>query len=102
MSGNYHILYWRDIPSMLKGKVGRQRVSQPLANRFMEAIDSAAMRAGDINSDEYLEHWRSSESMEIIGDAQEFLAERAAEIEEQYSRERLRALVKTGGVDSNP
>ena len=97
MSGNYHILYWRDIPSMLKGKVGRKRVSHPLDNRFMEAIDAAAMRTGDVNSDEYLEHWRSSDSMPIEGEASEFLAQIAAEIESQYPRERLLGLIKSGG-----
>ena len=98
MSGQYHILYWRDIPSMLKGKVGRKRVSQPLDNRFMEAIDAAAMRTGDTNSEEYLEDWRSSESSPIESDdPQAYLAQLAAKIEADYPRERLLALIKTGG-----
>ncbi len=98
MSGQYHILYWRDIPSMLKGKVGRKRVAQPLDNRFMEAIDAAAMRTGDTNSEEYLEDWRASESAPIEGDdAQEFLQQIAAGLEADYPRERLVALIKSGG-----
>ena len=98
MSGQYHILYWRDIPSMLKGKVGRKRVSQPLDNRFMEAIDAAAMRTGDTNSEEYLEDWRSSDSLAIESDdASAYLAKLAAKIEADYPRERLLALIKSGG-----
>ncbi len=98
MSGQYHILYWRDIPSMLKGKVGRKRVSQPLDNRFMDAIDAAAMRTGNTNSEEYLEDWRSSESLPIEGeDAQAFLVKLAADIEADYPRERVLALIKSGG-----
>lgn len=97
MSGNYHILYWRDIPSMVKGKEGRKRFSCPLDPRFMEAIDAAAMRTGDTNSDEYLEGWISSESIPMEGDGQECLNQAAAELEEQYPRERLVALIKSGG-----
>ncbi|MFT5656295.1 MAG: hypothetical protein ACI9XU_002022 [Arenicella sp.] len=97
MSGNYHILYWRDIPSMVKGKDGRTRLSCPLDARFMEAIDAAAMRTGDTNSDEYLQGWISSEPMPIEGDGQECLNNAAAELEAQYPRERLVALIKSGG-----
>jgi len=101
MSGQYHILYWRDIPSMVKGKVGRKRVSQPLDGRFMEAIDAAAMRTGDTNSAQYLEDWRSSESLSIESeDAQAFLVKAAADLEADYPRERLLALIKSGGRES--
>ena len=102
MSGQYHILYWRDIPSMLKGKVGRKRVSQPLDNRFMEAIDAAAMRTSDTSSDDYLEDWKPSDSLPIEGDdAQAFLAQRASEIEADYPRERVLALIKSGGREAS-
>ena len=97
MSGNYHILYWRDIPSMVKGKVGRKRHSRPLSDRFMEAIDAAAMRTGDTNSDEYLEGWKASASREIEGDADTFLDQVARDIEEQYSSDRLLCLRRAGG-----
>ena len=46
MAEKYHILYWRDIPSMVKAKIGRKRLSRPLPDRFMEAIDAAAMKTG--------------------------------------------------------
>lgn len=100
MSGNYHILSWRDIPSMVKGKVGRQRVSRPLSNRFMEAIDAAAMRTGDTNSDDYLDHWKASPAQPLEGDAETFFDQKAAELESEYPRERLLALIKNGGWES--
>lgn len=97
MSGKYHILYWRDIPLMVRGKEGRKRVSAPLDKRFMEAIDAAAMRTGDTNSDEYLEDWRPSEYFAIEGDAQACLDKVAAELEAQFPRERLIAMARNGG-----
>lgn len=55
----FQILYWHDIPVQVKAKSGRQRASQPLANRFQVAIDNAAMAAGLVGSDEYTDlfHW---------------------------------------------
>lgn len=97
MSGKYHILYWRDIPSMVKGKVGRKRVSRPLSDRFMETIDAAAMRTGDTESDDYLEHWKASENFDIEGDAGEFLDQVAARLEQEYPPERLLELRRNGG-----
>jgi len=50
------------------------------------------------NSEEYLEDWRSSESLPIEGeDAQAFLVKLAADIEADYPRERVLALIKSGG-----
>ncbi|MFT5573016.1 MAG: hypothetical protein ACI9FR_001949 [Cryomorphaceae bacterium] len=100
MSGKYHVLYWRDIPSMVRGKEGRKRVSTPLDKRFMEAIDTAAMRTGDTNSDQYLEDWKPSDSFEIEGDPQQCLDKVAAELEAEYPRDRLIALAKNGGREA--
>ena len=63
----------------------------------MEAIDAAAMRTGDTNSDEYLEHWKPSETLAIEGDAEQCLDKAAADLEHQFPRERLLALIKNGG-----
>lgn len=101
MSGKYHILYWRDIPSLVRGKEGRKRVSSPLDKRFMEAIDAAAMRTGDTNSDEYLEDWKPSENFVIEGDAQECLDQVAAQLDAEYPRDRLIALAKNGGREAD-
>ncbi|NND81654.1 MAG: hypothetical protein HKN50_04425 [Gammaproteobacteria bacterium] len=100
MSSKYQILYWRDIPSMVKAKVGRQRYKRPLSDRFMEAIDAAAMRTGDTETDEYLEHWRSSEPINIDGDIDACLEAAIEELEAAYPRERLVALIKNGGTEA--
>ncbi len=51
-------ILWRDIPSQVLIKRGRDRGKYMLTARFQEAIDRAAMRAGKGGSDAYLEEWR--------------------------------------------
>ena len=51
-------IYWRDIPSQIVAKSGRRSAKVRLANRFQDAIDRAAMRAGKGSSDAYLSEWR--------------------------------------------
>lgn len=101
MADQYHILYWRDIPSMVKAKIGRKRLSRPLPDRFMEAIDAAAMKTGDTNTDQYLADWRQSEMFDIEGDPQECLENVGQRLEDEFPRERLIAIAKKGGVDQN-
>ena len=48
-------ILWRDIPSQVLIKRGRDRGKYMLTARFQEAIDRAAMRAGKGGSDAYLE-----------------------------------------------
>lgn len=55
------ITYWRDIPSMVAAREGDETVKIPLAQRFQEAIDEAAMRLGDVDADAYLAGWRRSD-----------------------------------------
>ena len=40
------VISWRDIPSQVVVKAGRQAEKLMLSHRFQEAIDRAAMRAG--------------------------------------------------------
>lgn len=100
MKNSFHILYWRDIPSLVKGKFGRERLSQSLHNRFMEAIDAAAMKTGDTTSDDYLEGWRRSAPIAFGDNPQTQLTEFVARLEEDYPHERLIALMKSGGVEN--
>ena len=48
---------WRDLPSLVVARAGDETVKAPLAPRFQEAIDEAAMRLGDTGSDDYLAGW---------------------------------------------
>ena len=55
-------VYWRDIPSQVIAKKGRSTSKVQLSQRFQEAIDRAAMRAGKGSSDAYLSEWRREAS----------------------------------------
>ncbi len=52
------VVYWRDIPAQVVSGKGRDAQRIPLADRFQEAIDRAATRAGLVGSDEYMKEWR--------------------------------------------
>ena len=72
-------ILWRDIPSQVLIKRGRDRGKYMLTARFQEAIDRAAMRAGKGGSDAYLEEWRRvTTSIEAEG-ALEEIAQRLGE-----------------------
>ena len=92
------IVYWRDIPASLIVKSGRRNMAKrELSLRFTEAIDMCAMQTGAAETDDYLAEWRKSEPVEV-GDDLEAEADKAANgLETEYDRERLVALVKSGG-----
>ena len=54
MSDTATIIYWRDIPAQVVAGSGRQANRLMLSERFQEAIDRAATRAGLIDSDDYM------------------------------------------------
>ena len=83
----YQILYWHDIPAQVRAKgEGRERASAPLPQRFMDAIDSAAMQAGLVGSDEYTDAFEWGETLERDGSAQEVAQAVAAELDTQMPR----------------
>ena len=92
------IVYWRDIPASLIVKAGRRNMAKrELSLRFTEAIDMCAMRTGAAETDDYLAEWRKSDPVEV-GDDLEAEADKAADrLESEYDKERLVALVNSGG-----
>ena len=54
------IISWRDIPAQVIVKRGRETAKVQLSQRFQEAVDRAAMRAGKGSSDAYLADWQRS------------------------------------------
>jgi hypothetical protein len=60
----YQITWWRELPSLVVVRSGPEPdadlTKSPLAARFQEAIDEAAMRLGDTDSTAYLDGWRRS------------------------------------------
>ena len=90
-------IYWRDIPSQVIAKQGRKSAKVKLSERFQEAIDKAAMRAGRQGSDQYLEDWRRA--YEDCGPDLEAAANtRTKTLEEQFSDEELKRYVKAKGL----
>jgi hypothetical protein len=93
------VVSWRDIPAQVIAKAGRRTAKRPLSDRFQEAIDRAAMRAGLRDTDAYLGEWRRVVAGSC-GDDLEAAAERAAaRLEADYPPERLRELVANGGLE---
>jgi hypothetical protein len=93
------VVSWRDIPAQVIAKAGRRTAKQPLSDRFQEAIDRAAMRAGLRDTDAYLGAWRRV-AAGACGDDLDAEAERAAaRLEADYPPERLRALAANGGLE---
>lgn len=91
------IVYWRDIPAQVTIKAGRKTARRELSLRFTEAIDMCAMRVGAADTDAYLAEWRRG-APEPCGDDLEAEADRAAaQLEEEYGKDRLRQLVAQDG-----
>ena len=93
------LIYWRDIPAQVVVKRGRDTAKVKLSNRFQEAVDRAAMRAGKGSSDLYLAEWRRSSAQPCGDDIEQEAAAEAARIEARYSEEDLERLIRTKGVD---
>lgn len=95
------IVYWRDIPAQVIVRKGRQNAKRELPLRFTEAIDMCAMRTGAGETDAYLAEWRKADPVPV-GDDLETEADKAlAEFDAAYDRERLVALVKAGGRETD-
>ncbi len=90
-------VYWRDIPAQVIAKERRETVKKVLTERFAEAIDRAAMRAGMAGTDAYLEQWRREERA-CSKDLQSEVDAASEKLETDFDEERLRAMVKSGGV----
>ena len=92
------IVYWRDIPAQVIIKDGRKSAKRQLEERFEQAIDMAAMRAGLAGSDAYLEQWRRGAPEPVESDDLEAVAsEAAAGLEAAYDKDKLKALIANEG-----
>jgi Virulence factor len=93
------VVYWRDIPAQVIVKAGRRTAKRPLPERFEQAIDRAAMRAGLTGTDAYLEQWRRGEPTSCGEDLEAEADAEAQALEAAHPPERLRALVANGGLE---
>ena len=94
------VVYWRDIPAQVIVKAGRRSVAKrELSLRFTEAIDMCAMRSGAAETDDYLAEWRRADPVEVSDDLEAEAEKAATALEAEYDKERLVALVKSGGKE---
>ena len=91
------LVFWRDIPSQVILQRGRRREKVMLSDRFQEAIDRAAMRAGARDEEAYLADWRKSEPVEIEGNPQEIAEAEASRLVAAYPALRIRTLIERDG-----
>ena len=94
-------VYWRDIPAQIIAKQRRESVKVKLSERFADAIDRAAMRAGKGSSDAYLADWKRV-SVACGGDLQAEAEAVAAKYEREYDHDRLLALIRNKGDEPQP
>lgn len=94
------MIWWRDIPAQVTARAGgRKRAAVELDQRFQEAIDAAAMRAGLIGTDAYLEEWRREER-ECGDDLEAEVAQEAEWLDAAYTAEVLERLVRANGRET--
>jgi len=91
------VVYWRDIPAQVIAGSGRTATRRQLSDRFQEAIDRAAIRAGAHGTDAYLADWRRGEPSPCNGDVAAEIEALAAALERDYDDARLAQLVAAGG-----
>lgn len=90
-------VYWRDIPVQVMARSGRSTTKRGLSQRFMSAVDRAAMRAHKTDADAYLAEWRRESRPLQGGDPASGVAAEAARIEQAYSDADLDRLARAGG-----
>ena len=92
------LISWRDVPSQVIVKKGRETVRKQLSPRFQEAVDRAAMRAGRGSSDAYLADWKRGEPRECGSDPEAEASAEVARLEAQYNDADLERLIRAHGV----
>lgn len=92
------LISWRDIPAQIILQRGRVREKAQLSQRFHEAIDRAAMRAGKGSSDAYISEWRRDTTrIDTNDDLAEMASAEISRLESEYSDEQLKQLIRNHG-----
>jgi hypothetical protein len=99
--GSLSVISWRDIPSQVVVKRGRESAKVQLSARFQEAVDRAAMRAGRGSSDAYIADWQRSAPRPCSDDLKAEAAAEAARLEQRYTDEDLERLIRAKGLDEH-
>jgi hypothetical protein len=85
----YQVTYWRDLPSLVVARDGDDVTKAPLAPRFQEAIDEAAMRLGESGSEDYLAGWTRGDWTPVDGSTAEVADRIVTALEERWSEQTL-------------
>ncbi|MBW3592507.1 MAG: virulence factor [Actinobacteria bacterium] len=93
------VIWWRGIPAQVTAREGRKTARVQLDDRFQEAIDAAAMRAGMIGTDAYLAEWRR-ETRPCGEDLEAEVEAEAERLSAAYPPDVLEELVRTNGEDT--
>lgn len=97
---DYQVTYWRDLPSLVVARQGEHVTKSPLAPRFQEAIDEAAMRLGDTGSDDYLAGWVRGDWTGHDGSPTEVADRVVAALEAHWPAEKLQTYLDSlGGTE---
>lgn len=91
----YQITSWRELPSLVTARERDDVAKVPMAARFQEAIDEAAMRLGDTSSDDYLAGWQRGSWTPGEGDPATLAAAVAAELDATWSPEAVTAFLNS-------
>lgn len=94
------LLCWRDIPAQVIVKKGRLSAKRQLSERFEQAIDKAAMRAGLRDTDSYLGEWRRADPVPCGDDLEAEAAGAAERTEREWTDQRLAKAVANGGRET--
>ncbi len=90
----YQIMYWKDIPNVVRAWDGDREVKKQLSARFALAIDAVATAEGEIDADVYLDAWAWGPESEREGTPQEVAQALMEELEATWPHERLAARVR--------
>ena len=94
------IISWRDIPAQVIVKRARETAKVQLSQRFQEAVDRAAMRAGKGSSDAYLADWKRSDPRPCGDDLKTEAAAEAQRLEDRYTDADLERLIRAKGLEA--
>ncbi len=91
------VVYWRDIPAQVIVSDGETTAKRELSERFQQAIDACAMQVGARETEAYLAEWRRGAPVPCAADLDAEAA--AAQLEQDYDRERVKTLVQNAGYE---
>ena len=95
--GQLVTIWWRDIPMQVIAREGRQSAKRVLDKRFQFAVDKAAMNAGKKAYGDYIEEMQRSQRAcgeDLAAEAEAELAR----LDAAYTKEKLHALIASGGA----